>query len=60
VSRFTTLNPISLDSSVFYSSSSYFILATVISLAAYGFRTALAGRPVFGPGFWGDAPAERA
>jgi serine/threonine-protein kinase len=60
VSRFTTLNPISLDSSVFYSSSSYFILATVIALAAYGFRTALAGRPVFGPGFWGDAPAERA
>jgi eukaryotic-like serine/threonine-protein kinase len=37
------------DSSVPSSGSSLWVLGITIALAAYGFHTALAGRPVFGP-----------
>ncbi|MGH9146158.1 MAG: hypothetical protein ACRD1Q_05570 [Vicinamibacterales bacterium] len=57
VGSLTALVPISFDSSVPYVESSYFIFATVITIALYGFHTALAGRPVFGPGFLKDQPA---
>ena len=48
VSVLLTLLPIAIDSSVPYASSSRLIVATVIALAAYGWHTALAGRPMFG------------
>ena len=48
VSMLLTLLPIAVDSSVPYASSSRLIVATVIALAAYGWHTALAGRPMFG------------
>ena len=51
VSVLLTLLPIAIDSSVPYASSSRLIVATVIALAAYGWHTALAGRPMFGPLF---------
>ena len=53
----TTLAPITFDPSVPYVASSYLIVGTVLALAAYGFHTALAGRPVFGAGFLKDEPA---
>jgi hypothetical protein len=48
VSMLLALLPIAIDSSVPYASSSRLIVATVIALAAYGWHTALAGRPLFG------------
>jgi len=48
VSVLLTLMPIAVDSSVPYASSSRLIVATVIALAAYGWHTALAGRPMLG------------
>jgi serine/threonine-protein kinase len=48
VSMLLTVLPIAIDSSVPYASSSRLIVATVILLAAYGWHTALAGRPMFG------------
>ena len=48
VSLLVMLLPIVLDSSVPYASSSRLIVATVIAVAAYGWHTALAGRPMFG------------
>jgi eukaryotic-like serine/threonine-protein kinase len=48
VSMLLTLLPITIDSSAPYASSSRLIVATVIGLAAYGWHTALAGRPLFG------------
>ena len=48
VSMLLTLLPITIDSSTPYASSSRLIVATVIGLAAYGWHTALAGRPLFG------------
>jgi len=57
VSVLLTLMPIAIDSSVPYASSSRLILATVIALAAYGWHTALAGRPMFGAVFLRDEPA---
>jgi len=57
VSVLLTLMPIAIDSSVPYASSSRLILATVIALAAYGWHTALAGRPMFGAVFFRDEPA---
>ena len=54
VSMLLTLLPIAIDSSVPYASSSRLIVATVIALAAYGWHTALAGRPMFGAAFFGD------
>ena len=48
VSVLLTQVPITLDSSVPYASSSRLIVATVIALAAYGWHTALAGRPMLG------------
>jgi len=48
VSVLVTLLPIAIDSLVPYASSSRLIVATVIALAAYGWHTALAGRPMFG------------
>jgi hypothetical protein len=52
--------PITLDSSVPYASSSRLIVATVIALAAYGWHTALAGRPMLGALLLKDEPAARA
>ncbi len=57
VSVLLTLLPIAIDSSVPYASSSRLIVATVIALAAYGWHTALAGRPMFGALFLRDEPA---
>ena len=48
VSVLLTLMPIAINSPAPYASSSRLIVATVIALAAYGWRTALAGRPLFG------------
>ena len=48
VSLLLTLLPIALDSSVPYASSSRLLVATVIALAAYGWHTALGGRPILG------------
>lgn len=56
VSVLLTLLPIAVDSSVPYASSSRLIVATVIALAAYGWHTALAGRPMFGAAFLKDEP----
>ena len=52
--------PITLDSSVPYASSSRLVVATVIALAAYGWHTALAGRPMLGALLLKDEPAGRA
>ena len=59
VSLLLTLMPIALDPSAPYAFSSRAIVATVLALAVYGWRTALAGRPMFG-GFLKDEPAHRA
>jgi hypothetical protein len=56
VSLLLTLMPIAVDSSVPYAVSSRLIVATVIALAAYGWHTALAGRPMFGAFFLKDLP----
>jgi len=60
VSLLLTLMPIGLDPSVPYAFSSRVIVATVLALAVYGWRTALAGRPMFGAFFLEDEPAHRA
>jgi serine/threonine-protein kinase len=54
VSTLLTLLPIAVGSSVPYASSSLMIVATVLTLAIYGWRTALGGRPMFGAGFPAD------
>jgi serine/threonine-protein kinase len=48
VSLLLTLIPVAIDASAPYASSSRLIVATVTVLAAYGWHTALAGRPMFG------------
>ena len=53
----TSLAPLTLDLSAPYISSSFLCLGAVIVLAAYGFHTAMGGRPVFGAGFLPDEPA---
>jgi serine/threonine-protein kinase len=60
VSVLLTLLPIAIDSSVPYASSSRLIVGTVIALAAYGWHTALAGRPMFGGLLRGVEPAGHA
>ena len=60
VSLLLTLVPITFDSSVPYASSSRLVVITVIALAAYGWNTALAGRPMFGSAFRADGPRLRA
>jgi hypothetical protein len=60
VSMLLTSLPIVIDSSVPYASSSRLIAATVIALAAYGWHTALAGRPMLGAVFPGDEHAHHA
>ena len=60
VSVLLTLLPIAVDSSVPYASSSRLIVATVIALAAYGWHTALAGRPMLGALLPRDEPARHA
>ncbi len=57
VSVLLAVLPIAIDSSAPYASSSRLIVATVIALAAYGWHTALAGRPMFGAVFLRDEPA---
>ena len=42
------LTPITLRLSYWYAGRSLFVLLFIVALALYGFRTALAGRPVFG------------
>jgi hypothetical protein len=42
------------DSRVPYAVWSYLLVGTILALAAYGFHTALAGRPMFGGGFLKD------
>jgi protein kinase-like protein/zinc ribbon protein len=59
VSLLLTLMPIAVDSSVPYAVSSRLIVVTVIALAAYGWHTALAGRPMFGAFFLKDIPARQ-
>jgi hypothetical protein len=54
VSQLLILLPIAVSTPAPYSSSSRLIVALVIALAGYGWYTALAGRPMFGPLF---APA---
>jgi serine/threonine-protein kinase len=56
VSLLLTLVPITVDPSVPYASSSRLVVITVIALAAYGWNTALAGRPMFGSAFRADGP----
>jgi len=60
VSVLLTVLPIAIDSSVPYASSSRLIVGTVIALAAYGWHTALAGRPMFGGVLRGVEPAGHA
>jgi hypothetical protein len=60
VSTLLTLMPIAIDSSAPYATSSWLIVATVIALAAYGWHTALAGRPILGAVFLKDEPARPA
>jgi hypothetical protein len=60
VSVLLTVLPIAIDSSAPYASSSRLIVATVIALAAYGWHTALAGRPMLGAIFLRDEPARHA
>jgi hypothetical protein len=60
VSVLLTVLPIVIDASVPYASSSRLIVATVIGLAAYGWRTALAGRPMFGAAFLSEEHARHA
>ena len=60
VSPLLTLLPIAVDSSVPHASSSRMIVATVIGLAAYGWHTALGGRPMFGAFFSRDEPTRPA
>src|SRR5207249_3719276 len=60
VSLLLTLLPIAIDSSTPYASSSRLILATVIALAAYGWHTSLAGRPMLGAVFSREESARNA
>ena len=48
VSGLLTVLPIAVESSLPYATSSRLIVATVIALAAYGWHTALGGRPMLG------------
>lgn len=57
VSLLLTVVPIVIDSSVPYAQSSWLIAATVLLLAGYGWRTALAGRPMLGVLFPRDEAA---
>ena len=60
VSLLLTLMPIAIDASAPYASSSRMIVATVTVLAAYGWHTALAGRPMLGALLPRDEPARPA
>ena len=60
VSLLLTLVPMTFDSSAPYASSSWLVAATVIALAAYGWRTALAGQPLLGNAFRADEPRMQA
>ena len=60
VSTLLTLLPIVVDASVPYAWSSRLIVTTVIALAAYGWYTALAGRPLFGALFPREQPVRHA
>jgi hypothetical protein len=39
--------PLTTDSSAWYAGTSLFLLLVLAALAVYGFRIALAGRPIF-------------
>ena len=51
------LSEFSVDSRAPYLAVSYVVTGTLLALAAYGFHTALAGRPLFGGGFLKDEPS---
>jgi hypothetical protein len=57
VSLLLTLLPIVITSSAPYASSSRLMVAMIVALAAYGWHTALAGRPMFGAALLQDEPA---
>jgi serine/threonine-protein kinase len=59
VSVLLALLPIAIDSSAPYASSARLVVATVIALAAYGWHTALAGRPMLGALLLRDEPARQ-
>ncbi len=44
--------PLTADFSVWYASSTIFILVVVLALTTYAFHTAVAGQPVFNAGFF--------
>ena len=60
VSVLLIVMPIAIDASVPYASASRLVVATVIALAAYGWYTALAGRPMLGALLLKDEPARHA
>jgi hypothetical protein len=60
VSTLLTILPTVIDSSVPYASSSRLAIATVVGLTAYGWHTALGGRPMFGSLFGAEDPPRRA
>ena len=51
------LSVFSVDSRAPYLAASYVVVGTILAIAAYGFHTALAGRPMFGGGFLKDEPS---
>ena len=57
VSQLILLLPIVINSPAPYAASSRLIVATVLALAAYGWYTSLAGRPMFGVLFAPTAPS---
>jgi serine/threonine-protein kinase len=56
VFELTRFVPLTFDSSVPYVLTSYLIAGAILALAAYGFHTALAGRPILGAGFLREEP----
>ncbi len=55
---FLSVVPFTVDSSAPYFTASLLILGSIVAITAYGLHTALAGRPLFGPGFLKEEPAK--
>ena len=55
---FLSIVPFTVDSSAPYFTASLLILGSIVAITAYGLHTALAGRPLFGPGFLKEEPAK--
>jgi hypothetical protein len=60
VSLLLTVTPMTVDPSLPYATASIVVAATTIILAAYGWQTALAGRPMFGALLASDEPVRSA